>query len=84
MKFYKRNPEIKHSCTVQSVEMGEDTIVCGEEFAPFANPGTFPGRPPKLVVVPFEDLTDEQRIQVKGFADVQAKRPTKAHWHNNF
>jgi hypothetical protein len=77
MKFYKRNPEVEHEFTLQGIVMDEDTVVCGEEFAPFADPHTFPGRPPKLIVVSFESLTDNQKLQVKGFADKQAARPPR-------
>lgn len=77
MKFYKRNPEVEHEFTLQGIVMDKDTIVCGEEFAPFADPKTFPGKPPKLVVVAFESLTDDQRVQVRGFADKQAMKPPR-------
>jgi hypothetical protein len=77
MKFYKRNPEVEHEFTLQGIVMDEDTVVCGEEFAPFADPKTFPGRPPKLIVVAFESLTDDQKFQVKGFADNQAVKPPR-------
>jgi hypothetical protein len=77
MKFYKRNPEVKHEFTLQGIVMNEDTVVCGEEFAPFADPKTFPGKSPKLIVVTFESLTDDQRFQVKGFSDKQAMKPPR-------
>jgi hypothetical protein len=77
MKFYVKNPEIEHDVTVQGKNMGKDTVVCGEEFAPFADPGTFPGWTPKLVEVSFEKLTEAQRLQARGVAEEQTKKPPR-------
>jgi hypothetical protein len=78
MKFYKKNPEIKlDNFVVQGKLVTDETILCGKEFARFADPSTFPGRIPKLVEVDFSELTDGQRLEAKGIAEEQASRPPR-------
>lgn len=78
MKFYVKNPNIRHSVTVQGVQMNSDTVVCGEEYALFANRNTFPGKEPKLVEVDFASMTSDQQKAARSFA---AKTGQKAPRH---
>lgn len=78
MKFYKKNPEIElESFVVQGKLVTDETVLCGKEFAPFADPSTFPGWTPKLIEVEFSELTDGQRLEAKGIAEEQASRPPR-------
>lgn len=77
MQFFKKNPEIKWSITVQKVLLEDDTIVCGDEFAMFADPRTLPGSVVKLVSVDVKDLTEEQLKQVGQFSVEMSRRPPK-------
>lgn len=77
MRFYKKNPEVDGDPFVCGRQIFDSTVVCGDEFSPFANPGTFPGRPPKLIEVAFEELTDAQKLEAKEIAVEQAGRPPR-------
>lgn len=77
MRFYKKNPEVAGEPFVCGKQMTDDAVVCGEEFAPFADPKTFPGRPPKLVEVSFEDLSDDEKLSARGVAIEQASKPPR-------
>ena len=77
MEFYKKNPEIKGDITVQGKAIGDDTVVCGEEFKIFANPNTFPGKLVKLIKVDPEDINKKQKKEVDVLAKEQAEKPPK-------
>jgi len=49
MRFYKKNTAIDGTIFVNGKSFDNDTVVFGDEFAPFADPNTFPGIPPRLV-----------------------------------
>lgn len=67
MEFYKKNPKIEGNITIQGRLLTDDTVVCGDEFKPFADPKTFPGIPPRLIGVDFKSLTKDQQAQVQDF-----------------
>lgn len=77
MKFYKKNPAISGPVTVQGIPLAVDTVICGEEYAPFADPSTFPGWTPKLVVIPFEELNKKQLSGVQKQVAEKANRPPR-------
>lgn len=77
MEFYKKNPEIKGTIFVQGEEMDDEKVVCGEKFRPFADPNTFPGKPPKLVKTELESLDSKQITDVKNQAKAEAEKPPK-------
>jgi len=77
MEFYKKNPSINGVIVVRGVSMNDDTVVCGGDFEMFADPMTFPGKPPKLVRVDISELTDEQKEQVAEFISDQRKKPPR-------
>jgi len=58
--FYKKNPKVDGVIGVQNVSFDDDTVVEGDEFAMWANPNTFPGWTPSLVVVTAGELTKAQ------------------------
>lgn len=77
MRFYKKNPDVEGTPFVCGKRMDDETIVCGEEFAPFADPKTFPGKPPKLVEVSIDVLNEKQKLMAKDVAIEQAERPPR-------
>ena len=77
MRFFKKNPKIDGLICVNGKMMDDTTVVCGDTFAIFADSSTFPGALPRLVEVQFGDLGEEERVQVKEFADEQASKPPK-------
>jgi len=68
MEFYKKNPKIEGTITVQKVLLDDDMVVTGEEFRIFANPKTFPSIPVRLVAVDFDSLTETQKERAIQFA----------------
>lgn len=77
MEFYKKNPEIPGTIFVQGEAIDDEKVVCGEKFKPFADPNTFPGRPPKLVKVEGKELNRGQIDDVQKQAKKQANEPPK-------
>lgn len=77
MEFYKKNPEIKGSITVQGKLIDDDTVVSGEQFKVFADPKTFPGTTVRLVRVEFKDLSQRQKDQVQDFIAEQKGLPPR-------
>jgi len=61
MRFYKKNPEIRDTITVQGVALDDEKIVCGDRFAIFADPATFPGIPVRLIEVDFSEMSRDQQ-----------------------
>lgn len=77
MDCYKKNPEIEGNITVQGKLLTDDTVVCGEEFKPFADPKTFPGKPVKLIKVEYQDIDTKQKKDVADLVKEQANKPPK-------
>ena len=79
MRFFKKNPEVlSKAICVNGKMVNNDTVLCGDEFIKFANPSTFPGKPPRLVEVSFDSLSDGERGQAKIFADERVGRPPRS------
>jgi hypothetical protein len=77
MEFYKKNPAIKGTIWVQGKEVGDNDVVCGEEFRLFADPSTFPGIPVRLIKTEFGSLNQEQVKQVQNLSKEIAERPPR-------
>lgn len=77
MKFFKRNPSINFIPTVCGYFMNESMVVCGDEFEPFADPGTFPGWTPSLVEISFDAMSDPEKDSAKKVAFDIASRPPR-------
>jgi len=77
MEFYKKNPEIKGTIFVQGEEIDDEKVVCGEKFRIFADPSTFPGKPPKLVKTELESLDSKQISDVKKQVKEEAAKPPR-------
>lgn len=88
MRFYKRNPKIKETVFVCGKAFEEDTVVFGDEFAPFADPNTFPGIEPRLVECQMGEIQGDKLAKLKEYeSDKVPERPrhsggtTTANFH---
>jgi hypothetical protein len=77
MNLYKKNPKIEGVIWIQGQEVDGDTILVGEEYEVFADPMTFPGRPPKLVKVEFSKLSSAKQREIEDMSMEVAKKPPK-------
>jgi len=77
MILYRKNPKIEGDMTLQQIPFDDDMIVFGEEFAMFADPMTFPGRPTKLVVVEYKDLSKSQKAALDHFQATRKPAPLR-------
>lgn len=78
MEFFIKNPKIEQEVVyVQGQKVDAEAALAGDEFAPFANPKTFPGQEPKLLRVPFEKLSPAQVEKVRHLVNEQAQKSPK-------
>jgi hypothetical protein len=77
MNLYKKNPKIKGSFFLQGELVDDDTVLAGEKWEMFADPSTFPGRPPKLVKQEFNDLSHDERKVVSELPADTGKIPPR-------
>lgn len=82
MNCFKKNPKIEGDFVwVQGKKIGKGEgateVVCGEEYKPFANPNTFPGRLPKLINVSVNDLTTKEKDDAAKSIKEQAEKPPR-------
>jgi len=77
MRFFKKNPKIEGDICVCGKPFSDDTVVFGEEFAPFADPKTFPGMEPRLVECQMNEIQGEKLDNLKAFETSRVPEPPR-------
>lgn len=75
MRFYKKNPNVEGTVFVCGKPIDDKAVVFGEEFAPFADPRTFPGIEPRLVECQVDEIKGDKLDSLKDFE--KSKEPER-------